>query len=121
MRWIFAWFEKGNNPGFPPDLWDVFCQHALIHQLKDPFPHQRSKMLDLFIENVIQSDGFTGFKGVDADIELFRGERLSQSHGLGVFYSIYLWSWLFSGGFPIEQQLVRNLVGSGRILLLIWG
>lgn len=47
-------------------------------------------MLDLFSVNVIQSDGFTGFKGVDADVELFRGEQLSQSHGLGAFLDLPL-------------------------------
>ena len=59
-------------------------------------------------------------KGFDADIELFKGEWLSQSGILGVLKSYYFWSWLFGGGFPVEQQLMCNLVDCGCILLLCW-
>lgn len=54
----------------------------------------------------------------DADIELFKGEWLSQSGVLGVLKSVYFWSWLFGGGFPVEEQLMHNLVCRGDILLL---
>ena len=56
-------------------------------------------MLDLLCEDIVQADGFASLKGFDADIELFKGERLSQSSVLGVLKSVYLlvlavWWWI---------------------------
>lgn len=68
----------------PPDRCDIFCHHEPVHQIEDL--RQRSKVLYLFCENVIQSDRFTSLQGVDADVELFKGERISLLSGLGALY-----------------------------------
>ena len=57
-------------------------------------------------------------RGFDAGTELFKEEWLSQSGVLGVLKSVYFWSWLFGGGFPGEQQLMRSLAGRDGIVLL---
>ena len=42
----------------------VFLVSLQLFMLKDQLPCQRSKVLDLFYENIVQADGFASLKGL---------------------------------------------------------
>ena len=66
---LFAY--AGSLPGFRRtmilvllQLFGVFLVSLQLFMLKDQLPCQRSKVLDLFYENIVQADGFASLKGL---------------------------------------------------------